>query len=225
MSDSVLQQHVPYPATEARRLPGMQILAPRDWLVFDEAEAAQCALLRRLLGERRAEVVAAMPGTEALTSEACAVISEHLARDHGRPGVARFEDLAGGVQEDVILLEKRDGAHVMVAALLCFPASWTLAEKIGRPMARIHAPVAAIDARMDAMIEAVFAAVTHARPLWRYNQLWYRDPALFQPRREGDPRGHEVGDYLRTERQCLVRMPSGALLFTIHTYVVHRDDL
>ncbi|MEM8592944.1 MAG: DUF3445 domain-containing protein [Pseudomonadota bacterium] len=229
MSDLVLQKRVPYPALTPRALPSLQVMDPAEWLIFDEAEAGQLALRRSLLAHERDRVLAAHPGSEAAQAEAVRMIAAHLREHHGREVRAReLRDLAGLIQEDIVILEKRGGAHVMTAALLCFPASWLLAEKIGRPMAVIHEPVAEIDTRMDRQIERVFEAVRADRPMWRYNQLWYHDAALFQPRSAGDrrekPKGQ--GDYLRTERQCLVRMPeTGGLIFSIHTYVVAREDV
>jgi hypothetical protein len=38
----------------------------------------------------------------------------------------------------------------LTAAILCFPASWTLAEKLGRPLGAIHGPVAGYDPGMAA---------------------------------------------------------------------------
>ena len=64
-------------------------------------------------------------------------------------------------------------------------------------------------------------------PIWLLNALVYRDPSLFQARTEGDPRVDRTGgSYLRAERQCLMRLPkTRAVVFSIHTYVVHVDDL
>ena len=229
MSELVLQRQVPYPALTPRALPSLQVMDPADWLLFDDAEAGQLALRTALLAARRAEVLAALPGSEAVQAEAVAMIGAHLRDVHGRDGALRgFEDLAGAVQEDVVILEKRGDSHVMIAALLCFPASWMLSEKIGHAMAVIHEPVEEIGPRMDRQIERVFDAVRVGRPMWRYNQLWYHDPALFQPRSANDRRLKPAGEgnYLRTERQCLVRMPeTGCIMFTIHTYVVARADL
>jgi len=226
MSDLVLQRRIPYPASSPRALPSLQTLEPKDWLIFDEAEAQQLALRKELLATRRAEVLAALPGTQAAQQEAVEMICAHLRHDHGRaPQAGAFEDLAGLIQEDVVILEKRGAAHVMVAALLCFPASWRLGEKIGRPMAVIHEPVADIGPRMDRQIERVFDAVRVERPLWRYNALWYEDPALFQPRSETETRPKGAARFLRSERQCLVRMPrTGCVMFTIHTYLLAKVD-
>ena len=62
----------------------------------------------------------------------------------------------------------------------------------------------------------------------RANVLWHGLPTLHQPRWEGEAKPHAAqGDgYLRSERQCLVRLPrTGAVIFTIHTCVVARESL
>ena len=229
MSDSVLQRRAPYPALTQRALPSLQVLDLQDWLLFDESEAAQLALREELLAEKRDEVLATEPGSKEAQAEAVEMISDHLSRVHGRSGPRRFEDLAGSIQEDVVILQPRPEGHVMVAALLCFPASWLLSEKIGRPMAVIHQPVDEIGPRMDRQIERVFEGLRVERPLWRWNRLWYHEPGLFQPRSANDRREKPEGVqklYLRSERQCLVRMPrTGCVMFTIHTYVVHARDV
>jgi len=70
---------------------------------------------------------------------------------------------------------------------------------------------------------AAIAAPAAGRPLWRQNALLYADPALHQPRPEREPRRRPESrpDYLRSERQVLIRLPeTGAVLFAIHTYVL-----
>ena len=86
------------------------------------------------------------------------------------------------VQEDLCLMEKRNEAHVLTAAVLCFPASWRLAEKIGRPLEAIHAPVPEYDPKLARRVQRLFDGVQPGRPLWRVNALRYADPALHQPR-------------------------------------------
>ncbi|PWK62845.1 heme-dependent oxidative N-demethylase family protein [Roseicyclus mahoneyensis] len=233
--------HLPWMDPATARLPGVQPLGPGDsWLMRDDAFAAQMALRDRLVAERRGAVIAALPGSEAAVEALYVEVLYRLAADPGydwgegavrRPdGVVvpldpadRLGTLARLVQEDLCLLEPRDGEHVMTAAILCFPASWTLAEKIGRPLTGIHSPVALYDAGMAARVQRLFDMVRPERPLWRQNALVYADAALHQPRPEAAPRreaGAE-GRYLRSEKQCLVRLPScDAVLFAIHTFVV-----
>jgi hypothetical protein len=103
----------------------------------------------------------------------------------------------------------------------------TVAEKIGRPLTAIHTPVPIYDAEMAARVQRMFTALRPGQVLWRANALLYEDPALHQPRLENAPR-QRVGlrNYLRSERQCLLKLPvSGAVVFSIHTTLVHIDTL
>jgi dimethylamine monooxygenase subunit A len=132
------------------------------------------------------------------------------------------------VQEDFCIHQKRGEEHVLTAALLCFPAAWTLAEKIGRPLTRIHAPVARYDADIAARVQRMFDMVRPDRPLARANLLAYDDPALFQPHTEAAPRpvGGPGSAYLRSEWQVIRRLPaSDAVVFSIHTTMVARAPL
>jgi hypothetical protein len=127
------------------------------------------------------------------------------------------------LQQDICILLPGQGEHMLAAAVLCFPASWTLSEKLGRPLGRIHDPVAEYDAEVGARVQRFFDAIGPGRPLWRANHLRYDDPALFQPRSEADPRpvGGAGAAYERAEHQTLLRLPeTGAVVFAIHTVVV-----
>ena len=121
-----------------------------------------------------------------------------------------------------------EGHHVLTGAILCFPASWTLAEKLGRGLPGIHGPVAGYAGDLAVRVQRLFDAIRPEAPLWRANALTYADPALHQPRREGQtkPRTRGPDGYVRSERQCLLRLPvSRAVVFSIHTYVVRADTL
>ena len=246
--EQICQDSLPYapwlhPAT--RRLPGIQPLDMADWLVRDEAFAAQMALRDRLLHDRRDDVFRCLPGAKPAAEELLALILSRLGPGYrvGPDAVTRPDGvtvpLAGEhplvtaarlVQEDLCLLQQPGGAgeHVLTGAVMCFPASWTLAQKIGRPMTAIHGPVRDYTANMAARVQRLFDALHVDRPLWRANALHYHDPALYQPRREGDPRIPPAGRarFLRSERQSLLRLPeTRAVVFTIHTWVVPSDRL
>lgn len=222
------------------RLPGMLPVAPGDWLRVDEAFAGQMSLRDALIADRRDAVIAL---TDAGRPAADELMDRVLAEVAGTPGYAvaaeavtrpdgvtvpldRADPLGTAgrlVQCDLCLLERPEGGaeHVLTGAVLCFPASWTLAEKIGRPLLRIHAPVADYDADLAARVQRLFDAIRPETPLWRMNALAYADPSLHQPRREGEARAPGPRPFLRSERQCLVRLPrSGAVVFSIHTYVL-----
>ncbi len=232
----------PWMAEATRRLPGLQPLEGNyEWLASDEAFAGQMALREELLAERRDEVIACMPGSEAavdeLYEEVLRYLSGRAAYEWCEEGCIRPDGvlvpletqdklgtLARLVQQDLCVLEKSDSAeeHVLTAAVLCFPASWSLAEKIGRPVSEIHEPVEEYDAIMVRRVQRVFDHLRDNAPVWRQNALIYRDAALFQPRRMAAPRvDRSGGGYLRSEKQVLLRLlETRAVVFSIHTYVV-----
>lgn len=247
MSTPILQSRLPIAAwMEARtaRLPGVQPVEGEDWLQMDDAFAAQMAERDRLVATRLPEVVALLPEGRAAAEELYAVI---LARLAGTPGylvgagaVTRpdgvtvaldpwrpLETLARLVQEDLCLMEKRGPEHVLTGAALCFPASWSLEEKLGRPLIGIHRTVKPYDPDIARRVQRLFDAMRPEQALWRMNALVYVDPALHQPGREDAPRtDRRSGQFLRAERQVLKRLPkTGAVLFAIHTYVVRLDSL
>jgi hypothetical protein len=115
----------------------------------------------------------------------------------------------------------------LTAAVLCFPASWTLAQKLGRPMTGIHQPVEIYDAALAARVHRLLSAIRPEQPLWRMNFFTYDDFMLHHPRVEGDWRRQPTGkSYVRCERQTLLRLPrTEAVLFAIHTIVVDANQL
>ena len=245
--DEVFQTRLPVapwadPAT--RRLPGIQPLDPADWLEVDEAYAGQMALRDRLIAGREAEVHALLPGAAAAAAELYGrVLAElpglgfRLAEGRARrpDGVTVALDPARPLvtlgrlcQEDFCLMQPgAAGEHLLTGAILCFPAGWVLAEKIGRPLLRIHRPVAAYTPDIGRRVQRLFDAIRPDRPLWRANAHHSRAP-LFHPVPEAREKTPGVASmpYVRAERQCLLRLPgTGAVVFSIHTYRVRKSDL
>ena len=233
----------PWTVPHAWRMPGTMPLDPADWLLADDAFGPQMALRDRLVATRAPEVTAALPEAAAAVDELFGHVLAHLPRLGHRVGadaVTRpdgvtvpidrtqpLPTLARLVQEDLCLLAPGpDGEPRLIAAALCFPAGWRLAQKLGRGMGRIHAPVAKYDDGTAARVARLFAALHPDRPLWRANAHWSGAP-LFNPRDEGAPVPPPPADpWIRSERQCLLRLPrTGAVVFSIHTVCVRPGDL
>lgn len=243
----VLQKRLPqmpWMAPATARLPGIQPVAPGDWLRVDEAYEGQMATRDRLIADHPDAVHALRPEAEAAARELLAVVLAELPQlgDFivGKGAVIRPDGVAVPVdrdaplmtlgrlvQEDFCIHLQQGTEHALMGAILCFPASWTLAEKIGKPLTGIHVPVSSYDAGMAARVQRMFDAIRPGQVLWRANALLYEDPALHQPRRENDRRPKPATrNYLRSERQCLLRLPeTGAVVFSIHTTIVHVDDV
>jgi len=230
----------PWMGPAGQRLPGIMPLAISDWLLINDAYAAQMAERARLLRDQPDDVLGQLPEAADAAKELLETIlpllpakgfvvdTDHAIRpdgvtvalDHGRPLWA----LGHLVQEDLCILQKPHGAteHILTAAVLCFPSSWTLSQKLGRAMMRIHAPVVPYDVQMGARVQRLFDVIRPEQPLWRANILRYDNPALFQPRLEFAPKDKRAdGPYFRSEKQVLVRLPlTQAVVFSIHTVVV-----
>ena len=229
------------------RLPGVKPLDVEDWLIRDEAFAGQMSLRDSLIATRGEKVHGLLEHGIPAAVECLDLVVEALAADADyriapdrvtRPdGVTVTLDRAAPlltlgrlIQADVCLMQESPDGHVLTGAILCFPASWTLAEKLGRPMLSIHEPVPEYDGDVGARVQRLFDAIRPERPLWRANAVLHSDPTLFHPRSECDPptvrRGPGGGRYLRSERQTLRRLPeTGAVVFTIHTTVIPLDRL
>ena len=243
----ILQSHLPFaPWMDPRtsRLPGTLPLAGGEWTCVDDAFAGQMAERDRLIAAHPDLVHALQDRAKPASQELYETVLNALRL---RPGynvsaqtVCRPDGvvvplnpseplltLGRLVQEDLCLLEQTDAEHVLTGAILCFPASWTLAQKLGRPMTQIHVPVESYTDDIARRVQRLFDAIRPEQPLWRANSLIYDDATLHQPRREGERRPRPVAKtYARSERQCLIRLPqTRAVVFAIHTYVVAMSDL
>lgn len=235
----------PWLRPSARRLPGVMPLARADWLLVDAAYAPQMQARETLLAQRQADVLACLPQAEEAAQELLAEVLRDLPQ-HGftqagadilcpdgrrvTPDSARpLWTIGHLLQADYCILQKPPGAseHVLTGAVLCFPSSWTLAEKLGKPMMRIHKPVASYDTDMGARVQRMFDLMRPEQPLWRANLLRYTNPELYQPRPEFAPKDKRGdGAYIRSERQTLLKLPqSEAVAFGIHTAMVERSQL
>ncbi|MCD1624445.1 DUF3445 domain-containing protein [Seohaeicola saemankumensis] len=240
---AILQTSLGYDPTRHRPLPSTAPMKPADWIIVDDAHAAQMAERARLLENLRDNVLAmdesARPAAEELLQAVLDVLAgrpdhrvtqESVLRPDGVTVTLGRHDpmatLGHLVQQDLCLMEKHGNEHVLTAAVLCFPASWTLEEKFLRPLTGIHVPVDEYDDTMARRVQRLFDGVQVGRPIWRFNALWYADPVLHQPRRENErrPERHAVeARYLRTERQSILRLPkTGAVVFGIHTSVLEQ---
>lgn len=238
--------YLPFPPGPYRAAMGLVGCALDTLTEIDAQYHEQMDLRRRLLATKHDEVFAACAGTGAMRAETLAVIVAHLLADRAAwfcregdwlenrltgerwnlaaPPCDRLELAGRLVQEDLCLLSP-ESPPVLVAAVLCFPSRWRLADKIGKPLAAVHAPVPLYAERLAAPVDRFLALLKPGRLVARMNWSVHDDPALFQPDcHDCDDRtitADNAGDRLtvRIERQSLMRLPeTGAILFTIRTH-------
>lgn len=238
----ILHEHlpvVPWMADHTLRLPGTVPVALADWLQRDEVFARQMSLRDWLIAERPAEVHAMAHDARPAADELLALVLDHL---DGIPGYCRdgqsmrrpdgiLVPLDGAplmvagrlVQEDLVILERPEGLaeHVLTGAILCFPSNWTLSQKFGMPLTRIHLPVDAYDETVARRVQRLFDAIHPNAPIMRANLIPYAHADLHSPRPEFSRHSPGPGEvsYVRVERQTLLRLPvTSAVVFSIHVY-------
>jgi hypothetical protein len=221
--------HLPYEAGPQRMALGLTAIPESAWLEHDSQTPPQIAERIRLLAERRADVLADTPGAEAACAELRAMLAAHLAiHAAGDPAEHPLAEICGWAAEDFCLIRPEPEGPLLIAAILCFPSRWRLAEKIGRPLMAIHAPVPTYAQTLGRPVDRFMGALKPGRLAVRYNWSVHEDPTLFQPtghgRGEFDPSvtAENAGEalWLRVERQTFRLLPeTGVVVFGIRTHV------
>ena len=157
------------------RLPGVNPLKLSDWLFSDDVFEKQMAYRDYLVSCKREEVFRTTSGSVAACAELLEVMSNHLLTYGYRKsskGIIRPDQVeislgqdhplieAGRLtQHDLCIMEENGDEHVLSAACLCFPSSWSLDEKIGKPLIKIHEPVPSYDDQIAKRVQRLFDAI------------------------------------------------------------------
>lgn len=159
------------------------------------------------------------------------LIPQPNAGDGVLPPDLLLRELGRGLEPDVVfLVPDAAGEFRMAAACVCFPSSWGLEEKIGRPLTEIHGPVPTLNAELGGAISQFLHRMAPGLAWCREN--WglsacaelNHHPSRVLPRLESTV--DLAGVWLRVERQALVALPkSGGVLFAIRVEVFPLTDV
>ncbi len=252
----IVPAHTPYDGSAKPFTIGLKPLDPNEWIEVDDRLETYLAEKERLLATMPGEVFVAEADTLAAQREVLDMLVEFLPRRFPEtyrldgdvisvgqtdrrvricaddPAPLRTASLL--VQEDLVLMRRAPEGWRLAAGCVCFPSSWTLAEKFGKPLNDIHVPVPDFGpgTRAATLIERIFDRLAVEQPVERMNWSLTVDPSLHlplssvqrtdraddrQPRFPADIAG---GAFVRVERQTLRKLPvSGDLLFTIRIHV------
>jgi len=255
-----LPTHTPYDGSSKLFNIGLKPLEPAGWIEVDGHLLPYLAEKRRLYAEIPDRVFVEEDGTRDAQREVldllAAYLPERFPDTHRRTdagievvGAANHPALPSGlagaplvaasllVQEDLILMRRDDSGWRLAAGSLCFPSSWSLTEKFGKPLQQIHEPVPGFGpgTRPAALINRMFDGL-QGQAVERFNWSIQADNALYHPLSnveridratnrpsrfpDGDVRAHA---FIRVERQTLRKLPSSRdILFTIR---IHLDPL
>ncbi|MBW4698965.1 MAG: DUF3445 domain-containing protein [Aphanocapsa lilacina HA4352-LM1] len=240
--------YFPYADGQWRLHIGLAPLDPSRWIELDERFGDYLTLKRRLLTERRGEVLVAMPGSETEQQEVLELLLAHLLEyfpEHYHLEDSRLENRVSGeiwnltdhgfvplelaarlVQEDLCLMRPTQEGYVLSAACVCFPSRWLLTKKVGLPLTGIHAPVPGYPEQLAGPVDRFFERLRVETPMWRINWTIVDAPELFLlpggVQRDARITDQDAGErlWIRIERQTLRRLPtSRTVLFTIRTYI------
>ncbi|TGV14566.1 DUF3445 domain-containing protein [Mesorhizobium sp. M8A.F.Ca.ET.173.01.1.1] len=255
-----LPAHTPYDGSSKLFTIGLKPLDPANWIEVDGHLLPYLAEKRRLYAEIPERVFVEEDGTRAAQQEVLELLGAYLPERfpdihrRGDAGVAVvgvtshpaiYSSLAGAplvaasllVQEDLILMRRDDSGWRLAAGSLCFPSSWALTEKFGKPLQQIHEPVPGFGpgTRPADLINRMFDGL-QGQAVERYNWSIQLGDALYHPlsnveridRATSRPTRFPDGDvkahaFIRVERQTLRKLPASRdILFTIR---IHLDPL
>lgn len=242
--------HTPYDGTSKPFAIGLKPLDFDRWIEVDEHYEAYLAEKRRLYAEIPEKVFVAEPDTRNAQQEVLDLITGHLRRHFPHLLVAGAPRQPADpvdhplhhasllVQEDLILMRRSENGWRLAAGSLCFPSSWSLEEKFGKPLEEIHVPVPGFGpgSRPDLLIARMFDALAPEQLMERFNWSVQAGDALYLPlsndardeRAASRPSKFPHGDiaasaFIRVERQTLRKLPASRdVLFTIR---IHLDPL
>jgi hypothetical protein len=252
----IVPTHTPYDGSAKPFTIGLKPLDLRDWVELDDDLAAYLAEKHRLHATVPEKVFVEGEGTYAAQREVLDLLVDHLIEhhaDHYRRNGDLLEIMPTGgkvavgrdveqplraasllIQEDLILMRRSDEGWRLVAGSLCFPSSWSLREKFGKPLSVIHDPVPGFGpgTRTAGLINRIFDNMQTGQPVQRQNWSLQAGPALYMPLSEQEreyraekkpsrfPGDLPANAFIRVERQTLRKLPvSGDILFTIRIYL------
>jgi dimethylamine monooxygenase subunit A len=210
---------------------GLSALDPTRWIEPDADLGHYLAEKRELAATRLDEVFRATDDSLDAQRECLAAIVTHLQTHHAQqisrdnladealPPLLRAGML---IQDDLVIMMKREAGWFIAAAHLSFPSSWLLAEKFDRPMEEVHEHVPGFEGgtRNAAMINRIFDNLLPEQPAERFNWSINWRQQLFHPETGRNDAAHPDEAVIRVERQTLTKLPkTGAIVFTIRIYL------
>src|ERR1051325_657402 len=111
----------------------------------------------------------------------------------------------------VLLCAGADGVFRVAGGCVCFPSSWSLAEKLGHRLEFVHSPVPGLNAALGRQIQSFLSQMKSGLAWQRLNWGLSRTAELNQhPSRNLPPLDVSIPPeeiFLRVEDQALVRLP------------------
>lgn len=200
---------------------GLTVVAESEWLQPAPDLAQRCETF-----DANSDAVMVLPQAEEAGKELAMLVG----------ATGGLEAAARSAHEDMCLLSRAPGedTYRLVGAAVAYPTDWRPADKIGLPLAALHAPIDGYQAQLANGVDRFMASLKPGCIYGRCN--WFIAPTQElrwvsnQPAQQAFSRvtSQNAGDTLfaRSERQTLRRLPeTGAIVFTIGVYVSPLGEL
>jgi hypothetical protein len=158
---------------------------------------------------------------------------EELAAMLGTTG--GLEGAARAAWEDICLLTRRPDEEIyrLVGAAVAFPTDWRPADKLGRPLTALHAPIHGYEEQLATGVDKFMARLKPGGIYGRCN--WFVSPTptlhwIAEPPEQAFAHvtAENAGEalFVRSERQTLCKLPqTRAIVFTIGVYLAPLGSL
>ncbi len=237
--------HQPYKDGKGGVDIGLKPIQKESWLEIDGLFSAEIAEKKKLLKNKRSDVLITPSSSFSIQKEVLTTILEHLQLFHANlfninnetveiiktkeiynhqkfPNPLELASLL--VQEDLIIMKQIEEDYHLESASLCAPTRWSLQDKYRESLSKIHKEVPGYEQKIGKRVDSIFSNLPDDKIFERFNWSIFDSPELFQPINSKtlveiqDLRPQEL--FIRVERQTIRRLEqSKSVLFTVRVHV------
>ena len=237
--------HQPYKDGKGGVDIGLKPIQKESWLEIDNLFSTEIAEKKKLLKNKRSDVLITPSSSFSIQKEVLTTILEHLQLFHANlfninnetveiiktkeiynhqkfPNPLELASLL--VQEDLIIMKQIEEDYHLESASLCAPTRWSLKDKFRESLSKIHKEVPGYEQKIGKRVDSIFSNLPDDKIFERFNWSIFDSPELFQPINSKtlveirDLRPQEL--FIRVERQTIRRLEqSKSVLFTVRVHV------
>lgn len=244
-------KYYPFNAERGRLRLGLSSIEFAEWIQYEEDFADRIKEKEKLIEENGKQVLDAMPGCLLSQQEFLKLVLGNIQQHHADKFVVSDNEVASKnnnknyiignyennplelvsylVADDYCLLEEDGKDYKLVAASVCAPTWWTLADKMGKPLTNIHAPIAGLEEKIGRMVRHFLQNLKVEDCYQRSNWFLFARPDhcvfphsfdMYEDMINVNLDNIEDQLYLRSERQTFRRLENTkAIAFGIKVYV------
>ena len=237
--------HQPYKDGKGGVDIGLKPIQKESWLEIDNLFSTEIAEKKKLLKNKRSDVLITPSSSFSIQKEVLTTILEHLQLFHANlfnfnketveiiktkeiynhqkfPNPLELASLL--VHEDLIIMKQIEEDYHLESASLCAPTRWSLQDKFRESLSKIHKEVPGYEQKIGKRVDSIFSNLPDGKIFEWFNWSIFDSPELFQP--INSKTLVEIRDlspqelFIRVERQTIRRLEqSKSVLFTVRVHV------